>query len=79
MAFVNHKQEIIRKIIQKRVRSASGRSAAYVARIVFNSAAKADFAHHFNVVKRAFGKSLRFKQLVLCFKLRKTLVQLFLN
>ena len=64
MAFVDEHQEILREIVQKRVRRFAGLSAVEVARVVFDAAAKPDLLHHFDVVQHAGADALGFERAV---------------
>ncbi len=58
VGFIDHGEEIIRKVIQQAVRGFSLLSAVDVSRIVFDSAAEAQLLHHLKVVGGAHSNPL---------------------
>ena len=73
MAFINKKEIIIGKIINKRKRSFTRFAVAHNARIVFDSLAKARFLEHFNIVHRALFNTLCLKEFAFFLKISNTL------
>ena len=76
---VYDQQKIIREIVDQRERCTARLSAGYHAGIVLDSAAKADFLHHFDVIPCTLLDALRLDQLVIFLEPFDALLQLSLN
>ena len=63
--FINNHQKILWKIIHQRIRCRPRFSAGQHARIVLNTAAKADFFHHFHIIARALLDALGFDKFLI--------------
>ena len=62
MGFVDHREEIIRKIVEQAVRPRTGGPAGQVARVVFDPLAVSDFPQHLKVEPRSLLEPLSFQQ-----------------
>ena len=76
---VDNHQKIIREEVEQRQRRFAFFAKFQMSRIVFDSGAKAGFAHHLHVEVRALGNTLRFNQLVFLLKELDALCQLLFN
>ena len=63
MRFIDEDQEVIREIVEERIRRLAGFAAGEVARIVFDARAVAHFFHHFHIVARALFQTLCFQEM----------------
>ena len=79
MGFIDHNQHILRKIVQKRVRTHAGRQSGQMSGIIFHSFASAYFPQHFDIVARPLLDSLSLQQFPFLFKGLDLLFQLFLD
>ena len=79
MALVDDAQEIVREIVDERVRGLSGLAPVQMAGVVLDTAAKAHGLQHLKIVVHAHLQPLDLKQLALLFKLLQTLAQLLLD
>ena len=78
MAFIYEHKKVVREIIKQRKGRLPGLPAVKIAGIVLYALTIAYLAHHFDVVFRALGNALRFKQLILAFELGNALVHVAL-
>ena len=69
MAFVDEHQKILGKVVQKGIRRVAGLAAVKVAAVVFDARAKADLAHHFDIIARALAKPHSIERLALVLQL----------
>ena len=58
MTFINHHQEIIRKIVEEAEWPGSWNSAVKIPGIVFNTLAISEFPEHFNIISYTVFKPL---------------------
>ena len=79
MRFINHTEKIIRKIIKQGIRRVTMLAPINVHRIIFNSTAESNLAHHFKIMFCSHAKPLRFKQLIICSKLLQLQLQFFFD
>ncbi len=75
--FVDDQHEILREIVDQRVRFFAGLAAVEVAAVVFDPAAIADFQDHLQVVLGSRQQSLGFEELALAAQVHHLLVELF--
>lgn len=64
MAFVDETDEIFREEVQQSVRRFAGFPSVKVSAVIFDAAAIAHFAHHFDVVRDALADSLRLDKFI---------------
>ena len=76
VALIHEQQEILREIVEQRHRSAANGTAGYYSGIVFDTRAIAELLHHLDIVIRALGYALRFKQLAVFLKILDSLIAL---
>ena len=79
MALVDDAQEIVREIVDERVRGLSGLAPVQMPGVVLDAAAKAHGLQHLKIVVHTHLQPLGLKQLALLFKLLQTLAQLLLD
>ena len=60
---IDDDQEVVREVVQQRVRRRAGPAAVQVPRVVLDAVAVADLAHHLDVVARALLQPLRLQEL----------------
>ncbi|MNR29244.1 hypothetical protein D3C85_1466210 [compost metagenome] len=79
MAFIDHHQVIIRKIIQQTERTHSRGTAVKETGVVFNSGAIAKLLHHFNIKVYSFFQPFGFQYMTITNQLIFANLQFFLN
>ena len=79
MAFVDKHQKVLGKIVQKRIGRVARLTAVKIPAVIFNTCAKADLAHHFNIIARALAQPKRVKRLSLVLQLLGAYLQVALN
>ena len=79
VALVDDAEEILREVVEQRVRRRAGRAAVQVARVVLDAGAEADLADHLQVVAGALLQALGLEQLAFLVELGEPLLQLRLD
>ena len=79
MRLVDHEEEVLREVVDERVGRGAGGSPVDVARVVLDARARADLAHHLDVVRRAHLQALRLEELVLALEVGQSLLELRLD
>ena len=68
---VDEDQEVLREVVEQRVGGLAGLASVDVPRVVLDARARADLAHHLEVVVRAHAQPLRLEELVLRTRARR--------
>ena len=63
VALVEDDEEVVREVVEQRVRRLAGGATVEVARVVLDPGARPDLAHHLEVVRGAHAQALRLEQL----------------
>ena len=79
VALVEHDQEVLREVVEQRVRRLARRPAVDRARVVLDARAEADLLHHLEVVLGAHPQALGLEQLALLLEVGQPLLQLGLD
>ena len=79
VGLVDDEQEVVREVVQQRVRGCAGASPVNVARVVFHARARSDFLEHLQVEGRAHAQALLLEELVLRPEPREAVVKLVLD
>ncbi len=79
MRLVDDEQEVLREVVEQRVRRAPRRPAVDVPAVVLDAGAGPDLAHHLEVVGRAHAQPLRLQQVTLPLELGQPVDQLQLD
>jgi hypothetical protein len=79
VGLVHEDDEVLREVVEQRVRRLAGRPAVEVARVVLDAVAEADLADHLEVVGGAHAQALGLQQLVSLLELGEALGQLGLD
>ena len=79
MALVEHDEEVVREVVEQRVRRFAGFPSVDRARVVLDAVAVAEFLHHLEVVLGAHAEPLRLEELALLLELGQLLLELVLD
>ena len=79
MRFIDDGYEIIREVINERVRSLSRLSQAQIKRVIFNTGTPAEFTQHFQVKERPLFNSVGFENLSFFLEMSGARFQLFFD
>ena len=79
MALIDHGEVVVGEVVEQRVRRFSRFPPIQISRVVLDSGAESDLAHHFHVVRGAHPQALRLEKLPAVLEILETLVELRLN
>ena len=79
VALVDEEQEVVREVVEQRVRRRAGGAAVHVAGVVLDAVAVADLPHHLDVVAGPLLQPLRLQELAPVAEPLQPLVQLCLD
>ena len=79
VGLVDDEQEVVREVVQQRVRRGAGTAPVNVARIVFHARARPDFLEHLQVEGRAHTQALLLEEFVLASEPREPIIELVLD
>ena len=79
VGLVDDEQEVVREVVQQRVRRGAGTAPVDVTRIVFHARARPDFLEHLQVEGRAHAQALFLEEFVLASEPREPIIKLFFD